>query len=74
MNLIMQYGAFHTIKEQLDEQDYELEEDVKKYEKAKDYIIYLHLHNFITDSEEERIFNRMHNRIKRNIKPKEEKI
>ena len=44
----------------------------EKYEKAKDYIIYLHLHNFITDSEEERIFDRMHNRIKRNIKPKED--
>ena len=56
------YNAFETIEEQLKEQGY-LCNDIKLYEKAKDSILFLWFHNFITDVEYDKVINKLHKKI-----------
>lgn len=60
------YNAFETIEEQLKEQGY-LCKDIKLYEKAKDSILYLWFHNFLTDGEYDKAIKKLHKRIINNI-------
>ena len=61
------YNAFETIEEQLKEQGY-LCKDIKLYEKAKDSILFLWFHDFITDAEHDKAINKLHKEIIKNVK------
>ncbi len=61
------YNAFETIEEQLKEQGY-LCEDIKIYEKAKDSILYLCFHSFLSDKEYDNAISRLHKEIIKNVK------
>lgn len=61
------YNAFETIEEQLKEQGF-LCKDIKLYEKAKDSILFLWFHNFITDAEHGKTINKLHKKIIKNVK------
>lgn len=60
------YNAFETIEEQLKEQGY-LCKDIKLYEKAKDSILYLWFHSFLTDKEYGKAINKLHKEIIKNV-------
>ncbi len=68
MNKIeMHYNAFETIEEQLKEQKYSCK-DIKLYEKAKDSILFLWFHSFLTDGEHDKAINKLHKKIIKNVK------
>ena len=60
------YNAFETIEEQLKEQGYSCK-DIKLYEKAKDSILYLWFHSFLTDKEHDKAIDKLHKQIIKNI-------
>lgn len=61
------YNAFETIEEQLKEQGF-LCKDIELYEKAKDSILYLWFHSFLTDKEHDKAIDKLHKQIIKNIK------
>lgn len=64
--LEIHYNAFETIEGQLKEQGY-LCKDIKLCEKAKDSILFLWFHNFITDVEKDKVINKLHKKIIKNV-------
>ena len=60
------YNFFETIKEQLKKQNYKCK-NINLYDKAKDSIIYLYVHNILTDSEKEKCINKLHKQILKDI-------
>lgn len=68
----IEYSAFKTLEEQL--KDYEVL-NLDLFEKLKDNIIMLYLHDVLTDSQKDVAFNRLHRKLMKNIKGlrKEEK-
>jgi hypothetical protein len=71
MNKIeIHYNAFETIEEQLKEQGFWCK-DIKLYEKAKDSILFLWFHSFLTDKEHDKAINKLHKKIIKNVKKAE---
>ena len=64
------YNAFETIEEQLKKQGFSCK-DIKLYEQAKDSILFLWFHNFITDAEHDKATNKLHKKIIKNVKKAE---
>ena len=64
--IVIHYNAFETIEEQLKEQGYSCK-DIKLYEKAKDSILFLWFHSFLTDAEHGKAINKLHKEIIKNI-------
>ena len=62
----MHYNAFETIQEQLKEQGY-LCKDIEIYEKAKDSMLFLWFHNFLTDGEHDKAIKKLHKKIIKNV-------
>lgn len=60
------YNVFETIEEQLKVQGYKCK-DIQIYEKAKDSILYLWFHDFLTDVECDKSINKLHKKILKNI-------
>lgn len=65
------YNAFETIEEQLKEQGYSCK-DIEFYEKAKDSIMYLWVGGFLTETEWDKLLNKLHKKIIKNVKKAEE--
>lgn len=63
------YNAFSTIKEQLDAQHFKCS-DIELYEKAKNNMLYLYIHGFMTDSEKDKVLNKIHKKLLKNIRKK----
>ena len=61
------YNAFETIEEQLKEQGYSCK-DVEIYEKTKDSIMYLWVHGYLTEAEWNKLLNKLHKKIIKNVK------
>jgi adenosine deaminase len=61
------YNAFETIEEQLKEQGF-LCKDIELYEKAKDSIMYLWVDGYLTESEWDKLINKLHKKIIKNVK------
>lgn len=64
------YNAFETIEEQLKKQGYSCK-DIKLYEKAKDSILFLWFHSFLTDKEHDKAISKLHKKIIKNVKKAE---
>ena len=60
------YNAFETIKEQLKKQGYSCK-DIELYEKAKNSILFLWFHSFLTNGEYDRTINKLHKEIIKNV-------
>lgn len=60
------YNVYETIEEQLKAQGYKCK-DIQIYEKAKDSIQYLWFHNFLTDVEHDKLINKLHKTILKNV-------
>lgn len=67
--LELHYNFFDSIEEQLTSQDFYIK-DVGVYEQAKDSILYLYIHKFLTYSEKDKCLKRLHQEIKRKVKQK----
>ena len=65
--LKIHYNAFDSIEEQLAEQGYFCE-NIKIYETAKDDILFLYIHNFMCDSEKDKVINKLHKKLMYNIR------
>ena len=60
------YNAFETIEEQLKKQGYSCK-DVEIYEKTKDSIMYLWIHGYLTETEWNKLLNKLHKKIIKNV-------
>lgn len=61
------YNAFESIELQLARQKYKCK-DIDIYEKAKDDILYLWIHNILTDNEKNKCIEKLHKRIIKSIR------
>ena len=64
--IVMHYNAFETIKEQIEKQGLKLK-DIEHYEQEKFCIIYLYLHNILTESEKDKCIKRLHKEIVKKV-------
>lgn len=61
------YNAFDSIKLQIAKQKYKCK-DVELFDKLKDSIIFLYVHNILTDDEENKCFNKLQKQIVKSIR------
>ncbi len=62
-------GFGWTIEKQLNKQGYTLGENITRYEKLNDARIMLFLHSYLTDSENNKLANKISKNIFKDIKP-----
>lgn len=63
----LHYNAFESLELQITRQHFTCQ-NIDIYEKAKDDIMYLYIHSFLTDTEKNKAFNRLHKKILKELK------
>ena len=63
----LHYNFFETLQEQMEKQKYKCN-NIEIYDKAKDSILFLYIQNIITDSEKDKLINKLHKKIIKDIK------